>query len=82
MRESIFDGTVQGNTTMAWKEFVDHLWKDEKFKEIWTQAESIEVVKGSHVRFWRNLTQQAFMQGYQAGFTDRIFKGDVNEHTK
>ena len=63
-----------------YRNFIDNLEKNnpDMYLNLWMQAGDKTNPKtiDDNYHQWRTLVQGAFMEGYQAGFTDRIFKGD------
>jgi len=65
-----------------WRKFIDQLEANnpDVYKNIWLKAPASDPkVISEDYHAWRNLVQQAFFEGYEAGFTDRLFKGDRDE---
>ena len=72
----------------AWKKWVDEMHKvpsidtttvKEEFKQLWypDMDENLNPIPNKQRLVWKGLVQRAFMDAYEAGFTDRIFKGDT-----
>lgn len=65
-----------------WRKFIDQLEANnpDVYKNIWLKAPANNQKEMSDdYQQWRYLVQGAFIEGYEAGFTDRIFKGDRDE---
>ena len=62
-----------------WRKFIDQLEaiNPDVYKNLWMKSDktSPKVISEDYLK-WRALVQGAFIAGYEAGFIDRIFKGD------
>ena len=88
IEEKLGVDTISVRATNAWREWVNIMHGEvpttplpedmlKAFKKIW-YGEGDEPA----LEFAKWLIQQAFITGFHEGFTNRIVKGDVNEHTK
>jgi hypothetical protein len=63
----------------AWKKFIDGLEANnaDVYLNLWMRTnEKDPKIIGDNYQKWRHLVQGAFLEGYEAGFTDRLFKGE------
>ncbi len=69
-----------------WRGFVDAMHTNKNlpateeqktFMTLWYAENSDPAFINERTMSWKWLVQMAFIDGYEAGFTDRIFKGDV-----
>lgn len=84
--EDKYHGGLLAWANSAWRKFIDGLEgiDPDVYKNLWMRranATDPKSIDPDHDK-WRHLVQQAFFEGYQEGFSSRILKGDVNEHTK
>jgi len=74
--------TVHEAAYREWRNFIDQLEANnaDLYLNLWIKIpkENPKVVSDDYHK-WRLLVQGAFLAGYEAGFTDRIFKGDLND---
>ena len=73
--EGIYKHAVQ-----SWHLWMDRLHEDKlaeqkQFMHLWYQFPTEE--RNEDYLAWKSLVQRAYLEGYEAGFTDRIFKGDL-----
>lgn len=64
--------SVMTEANKEWRKFIDilEIHDTETYRNL--------LVSGDYPA-WQNLVQKAFFNGYEAGFTNRLFKGDIND---
>jgi hypothetical protein len=70
---------VNRHALEAWKKFIDGLEANnaDVYLDLWMRTnEKDPKIIGDNYQKWRHLVQGAFLEGYEAGFTDRLFKGE------
>ena len=70
---------VNRHALEAWKKFIDGLEANnaDVYLNLWMgTSKAVPKIIGDDYQKWRHLVQGAFLEGYEAGFTDRLFKGE------
>lgn len=67
---------VQIHAYEAWKAWVDRQHEGKNSITSREQYLSMWYDNAQKTYMWKGLTQHAFLDGYEAGFTDRLFNGD------
>jgi endo-beta-N-acetylglucosaminidase D len=72
--------SVMTEANKEWRKFIDilEIHDTETYRNLWLKKTVAQVVSGDYPA-WQNLVQKAFFNGYEAGFTNRLFKGDIND---
>ena len=75
------DTSVMIEANKEWRKFIDILEQHDKetYLNLWMKVPSAtdKVISNDYQR-WRHIVQKAFFDGYEAGFTDRLFKGKLS----
>ena len=75
--------SVMTEANKEWRKFIDilEIHDTETYRNLWVKVgdkTNPKTIDASYQQ-WRNLVQKAFFNGYEAGFTNRLFKGDIND---
>jgi hypothetical protein len=67
--------SVMTEANKEWRKFIDilEIHDTETYRNLWLKKNVAQVVSGDYPA-WQNLVQKAFFNGYEAGFTNRLFK--------
>ena len=74
--------SIMETANQRWRKFIDQLEASQPdvYKNLWLKAPASDPkVISEDYHAWRTLVQQAFFEGYEAGFTDRIFNGEQHD---